>query len=127
MFVCLSEVGELHVLRQAFDLSVGQHDELLVGGRVNVEPITLLLEDLLHAHSHLDGMFGELEVEVVRKQGLELQTDEGTFGYHGSVLFLDREEVLVGLTIGEDHSLTTKSTNLRSTNIEHITVACQIG
>jgi hypothetical protein len=34
-------------------------------------------------------MARELEVEVVRKQGLELQTDESTLGNYGSMLLLN--------------------------------------
>ena len=98
-----------------------------------------ILEDGFHPHGHLDGVFGEAEVEDIfpllsrrgrgglTKQGIELEADEGTFGDDGAVLLLDREEMLVGLAVGEDDCLTTEGTNLRATDVEHIAMAGQIG
>ena len=56
-----------------------------------------------------------------------LQTDECTFGYYGTMLFLDGEEVLVGFAVGEDDCLSTKGANLCATDIEDIAVTGQIG
>ena len=127
MHIGLTPMGELHVGGKALDSLVRQDDKLLVGGRVDEELAAFLLEDLFHLHGHLDGVARELEVEVVSEQGLKLQTNERSLGNDGTVLLLNREEVLVGLTVGEDHCLATERTNLRATNIENIAVACQIG
>ena len=72
-------------------------------------------------------MARELKVEFVRKQGLELQADEGTLGNDGAVLLLDREEVLVGLAVGEDDGLAAQGANLCAADVEHVAVAGEIG
>ena len=72
-------------------------------------------------------MARQFEIEVVGEQGVELQADEGSLGNDGAVLFLDGEEMLVSLTVGEDDSLATEGTNLRTTDVEDVSVACEIG
>lgn len=72
-------------------------------------------------------MAGEVEVEVARKQRLKLQTDEGSLGDNGTVLLLDGEEMLMGTTVGENDRLTAQGTDLRSANIEDITMPGKIG
>ena len=78
MDVGLAPMGELYVASKALNGLVGQDDKLLVGGRVDEELAAFLLEDLLHLHGHLDGVARELEVEVVSKQRLKLQTNQQT-------------------------------------------------
>ena len=65
VMVGLSEMGEFDVSAQAFHLFVVDDYKLLVGGGVNEELITLFLEDGFHPHGHLDGVFGETEVEDI--------------------------------------------------------------
>lgn len=120
-------MGELHFLRQFLDQGIWQNDELLIGGRVNIELKAFLLEYLFHLHRHLDSVAGEVEIEIVGEEGFELQTYQGAFGYHGTVLLLDREEMLVSLPIGEYHRFATESTNLCTSDIEHVAMARQIG
>ena len=122
MVVGLAEVRELHLTTQPLCLFVVDDDKLLVGWRVDIEFITLTLENLLHLHCHTDGVFGEFEVKVVAKQGIELKTYQCAFGNDSTMLLLDGKEVLVSLSVGENHSLTTKGTNLRAADIEHVTV-----
>ena len=123
----LAPVCELDILRQSFHGFVGQDNKLLVGGRVDEELAALLLENLLHAHGHIDGVARQLEIQIVRKQRIKLQTYQCSLGYDGTMLLLDGEEVLVGLTVGEDDSLATEGANLRATNVEDVTVAGQVG
>ena len=127
VMVGLSEMGEFDVSAQAFHLFVVDDYKLLVGGGVNEELIAFLLEDGFHPHGHLDGVFGEAEIEIVCEEGIELEADEGTLGDDGAVLLLDREEMLVGLAVGEDNGLATEGTDLRAADVEHVTVAGQIG
>ena len=63
VMVRLAEVGELHLTAQTLHLFVVDDHELLIGGGVDKELVTLLLEDVLHPHGHLDGMFGEAVIE----------------------------------------------------------------
>ena len=127
MMVGLTKMRELYQMTQAFYLFVVYDDELLVGRRVDIELETLTLENLLHLHCHTDGMFGEFEVKVVAKQCIELKTDQCAFGNDGTMLLLDGEKMLVSLSVGENHSLTAKGTNLRAADIEHVAVTGEIG
>ena len=72
-------------------------------------------------------MLREAEIEVICKERLELQADKGTFGNDGSMLFLDGEEMLVGLAIGEDDGLATEGTDLCAADIKHVAVTGQVG
>ena len=123
----LPPVGELDVLRKSLYLGIGQNDELLVGGRVDVELIALLLEDLLHAHGHIVSVAGQFHVEVVGEQRLELEAYQCPFGNDGAVLLLDAEEVLVGGTVGEDDGLAAPGPYLGASDVEDIAVARQVG
>ena len=99
----------------------------MVGGGIYQELITFADEELLHAHRRLDGLLGELEVEVIREQCLKLQANESALGDHSTVLFLNGEEMLVRILMGEDHGLTAKCTDLRATDIEDVAVTGEIG
>ena len=72
-------------------------------------------------------MTREFEVEVIGKERLELESDKGSLGDDGTMLLLNREEMLVGLTVGEHDGLATKGANLGSSDIEHVAMAGQIG
>ena len=127
MVVGLTEMRELYFTLQLFYLFVVDDDELLVSGGIYIEFETLALENFLHPHGHLDGMFRKFEIKVVAKQRIKLQTNQCTFGNHGTVLFLDGEEMFVGFAVGEDHCLATEGSNLCTANIKHVTVAGEIG
>ena len=92
MLVCLSEVGELYVLRQPFYLRIGQHDELLVSGRIDVEVVTFFLKKLFHLHGHVDGVARQLKIKVVGEQCFKLQTDKCSLGNDGTMLLLDETQ-----------------------------------
>ena len=62
VMVRLAEMGELYFLTQTVYQSIVHNDKLLIGGRFDEELESLALENILHPHSHLDGMFGELEI-----------------------------------------------------------------
>ena len=107
MLVGLSEVRELHLLTQFIYLFVVDDYKLLIGWRVNIELESLTYKHVFHSHGHLDGMFRELKVKIVSKQRIELQPNKSSFGYNCTMLFLDREEVLVGIVMGKHYSLAT--------------------
>ena len=127
MDVGLSPMGKFHLLLQALDDVVGQDDELLVGGRLEPELITLFLEHPTHLHSLVNAVARQLEVEIIRKQCVELQSDKSSLGNDGAVLLLDGEEMLVGLTVGEHHRLATQGADLRAADVEHVAMARQEG
>ena len=56
VMVCLSEMRELHLTIQPLYLFVVYDNELLVCWRVNVELQPSFDKNILHSHSHLDGM-----------------------------------------------------------------------
>ena len=127
MVVVRPPVGEADVLRQLLHLLVGQDDELLVGGRVEIELIAVLLENLFHLHGFFYGVTGQLEVEVVGKQRLELQADECALGNDGSMLFLYGEEVLMGIAMRKHYSFAAQGSNLGTADVEDVAMASQIG
>ena len=127
MVIGLAKMRESNLLTETFSLFVVDNDKLLVSGGVDQELKTFSFEEILHPHGHSDGMLRELEIKLISEQGLELQTDECSFGYDGTVLLLNGEEVLVGFAVGKDHGLTAKGPNLRTADIEHVAVTGQIG
>ena len=127
MVVGLTEMGESNLLAEKISLFVSDDNKLLVGRGVDQKLEPLFLENILHPHGHLDGMFREMEVKLVGEQSFKLQADKGTFRNDGTVLFLDGEEVLMSLTIGKDHCLATEGADFRTADIEHVAVAGEIG
>ena len=126
IMVCLAEMGESDFLAKTLSLFVIDDDKLLVGRGVDVELKSFSDKERLHPHGHLDGMFGELEVEIIGEQRHKLQANKRALRYHGTVLFLDGEEMFVGFAVCEDHCLATEGTDFRTTDIEHVAVAGQI-
>ena len=51
------------------------------------------------------GVAGNLEIEVVGEQGIELQSEQSALCEYGSMLLLYAEEMLVGIMVGEHHGL----------------------
>lgn len=83
LLVGLAEMCEKHLFAQTLYLCIVDDDKLLVGWRVYKELISLSLEDIFHPHSHLNGVFRELEVKVVGEKGIELQAYKCSLGYYG--------------------------------------------
>ena len=65
IMIRLAEMGESDFLPKMLCLFVIDDDKLLVGGGVDLEFKSFSDKEILHPHGHLDGMFGELEVEIV--------------------------------------------------------------
>ena len=61
--VGLTEMGEGDTLGQALGNSIGEDNELLIGGGIDIEGEAATLEKLLHEKGHLNGMTREGEVE----------------------------------------------------------------
>ena len=61
--VGLTEMGEGDTLGQALGNGIGEDNELLIGGGIDIESETATLEELLHAQGHLNGITREGEVE----------------------------------------------------------------
>ena len=125
--VVLAPAGEKEVLGKPFDLAILKDDELLVGRRVDKERIALALEDVLHAHCHVDGMAGNVEIKAVGEQGIELNAYEPSLCHQCSVLFCDREEVRMGIAVSEDDCFATQGTDLRAADVEYVAVLGEIG
>lgn len=100
--VVFPPIREQEVVGQALYLFVVENYKLLVGGRVNEERIAFPSEDVLQAHRHVNGMLGDVEVEAVGEQCVELYAYEASLCHEGSVLFCDAEEVRMGFAAGED-------------------------
>jgi hypothetical protein len=61
--VGLTEMGEGDTLGQALGYGIGEDNELLIGGGIDIESEAATLEKLLHEKGHLNGMTREGEVE----------------------------------------------------------------
>ena len=61
------------------------------------------------------------------EEGFELESDERSLGDDGTMLFLDREEMLMGLAVGEDDGFATKGSYLGASDIENIAVTGKEG
>jgi len=61
--VGLTEMGEGDTLGQALGNGIGEDNELLIGGGIDIESEAATLEELLHEKGHLNGMTREGEVE----------------------------------------------------------------
>ena len=85
-------VGEVFCLLQ------GDGDELLVGGRVEMECVSLLQECVTYAHGLIDGVATDVEIDgvadvvgivrgvaVAAHEGVELQCHGPAFGQKGTV------------------------------------------
>ena len=67
-------MGELHLLLQLAHLAVGNHHKLLIGGRIQEEGVAVVSKQLLQLHGHTNGMGGDVEIEIIRKQRIKLHT-----------------------------------------------------
>ena len=118
---------EEDILCQFRSLRIVDDDKLLVCGGVEVEAVTLSFEQVAHLLGHHVGMTGDVEIQVVSEQGVKLQTVQAPFGDDRSVLFLDAEEMVVGIVMGEHHRLAAQRSHLRTTDIEHVAVLGEVG
>ena len=131
--VGLTEMGEGDTLGQALGNGIGEYNELLIGGRIDIEGIAVLTEQRLHLHGHRNGMLRELEIKgrtfIIDRgeKGLELQADKSTLGNDGTMLLLNGEEMLMGRTIGEDDGLATEGAYLGASDIEDIAMTGKEG
>ena len=67
-----------YCLSQLFYLFLGEHDKLLIGGRVgDGEPC--IGEELSHPHRHVNGMTCNAEIQVIGEQGIKLHTCQSAF------------------------------------------------
>ena len=114
--------GEIDLFLQGLYQGVGDDDKLLVGGRVEVEREACRAQDVLQLFRHVDGMGGDLQVEVVGEQGIELDACQPPLGKQGSVLFDDTEETAGGSTTGEDNGFAAEGTDLGAADVEGIAV-----
>ena len=67
-------MGEDDLLFQLVHFIVRNHQELLIGGRIEEELIAQVGEQLFQFHRHTHSMGGDVEIEIVGEQRIELHT-----------------------------------------------------
>lgn len=80
-------------MAQTVDFAVGQHEEELVGRRVDVGAISLPEQRLPEAAGRRDGLPRDTQIESVGEERLELEAQQPTLGQQGAVLLDEGEEV----------------------------------
>ena len=75
MVVGLAELGVADLTGKTLGKVVGQYDELLVGGRVDVEGEMVGLEKGAQALGHGDGVAREGEIQWERRRILEMRRE----------------------------------------------------
>ena len=118
-------MGEDDLLFQFVHFIVRNHQELLIGGRIEEELIAQVGEQLFQFDRHTHGMGRDVEIEIVGEQRIKLHAYQTTFCQQGTVTLDDGEETLRRIATGEDNGLTTKGANLRSTDIECVAMGSQ--
>ncbi len=105
---------------QPLAVGMGEDDELLVGGRVDVEAVAPLGKSAAELHGHADGMAGNAQVEPVGEERVELQAQQAAFCKQGAVLLDEGEEVGEQLRVGNDDGLAEKRTHFCAADVEHV-------
>jgi hypothetical protein len=68
--------GETVLLAEGLQLGIAENGELLVGGAVNQETDISFLQCGLDAHSLVNGVLGNLPIEIVGKECGKLYTEQ---------------------------------------------------
>ena len=84
-------------------------------------------EQLAQAESHTDGVAGNVEIETVGEQRVELYTGQSALGQQGPMLLDDVEEVAGCIVTGEYYRLAAEGTHLRAADIKDVAMAGQPG
>ena len=97
---------------------VGQHRELLVGGGGDGEAIAQGHHAVPQADGHVVGMAGDVEIEAVLQQGLELKGHKAALGQDGPPLLHVPAEVVQRLF--QHQSLSEESAVLGAADVERV-------
>ena len=108
------------LLIQRLDLVVVYDEELLICRRVEVQSVSLLCHDLLHAHRSIYRALSDPEVQLICEERVELDAREPSFGAEREVALDQGREVLRHVVLGEDKSLAAEGAALCTADIENI-------
>ena len=72
---------------QPVDFAVRQDEELLVGRRVDVEPVSLVEQGRFQLQGRRDGLTGDPQIEPVGEERLELDAGQAAFGQQGADVY----------------------------------------
>ena len=93
-------------LQARYRLAVKQ-DKLLVCRGIAIHLITLADEGVTQSHRLIDGMKGNLEVQVVGHQRVKLDAQQTALGHQGTMLLDDGKEMGRCIVVREDNRLAT--------------------
>ena len=101
--------------------------ENLVGRGVKGQRIAVFSEGFPQFVSCPDGGISDVEVEIIREEGIELEPGYKALGQEGTVLFDDGEEMGNQARIRKDDHLAEQGSAFRPADVEGTTETCQIG
>ena len=94
--------------------------ELLVGGRIDVEPIAFFRKHRFQFLRQIDGVGTNAGIQVIGKQGIKLHPYQTAFGEHGTLLFYHGAELPRHITVREHHRFPTQGAHFGATDIKHV-------
>ena len=103
-----------------FSLGCSENGELLVGVRIKEEGNPLFLEGLPNQQRLLHRLFCQVKIEVVSKQGLELDSQKPSLCQHSALLLDKIAEILLQSWIGNHHCLSKQGSLLCAANVEDV-------
>ena len=70
--------------------------------------------------SHLDGVAGDLEIQVVGEQRVELNAQQPALGHAAAPLLHNKAEILFQIFVHDDNGFAEQGAHLGATDVEHI-------
>ena len=104
---------------EGFHVVVFQDYKLLIGRCFKEEGNPFFLQHGNHFLRPVDGVRSDAAVEVVRKEGVELDAQQAALRQEGAMLFDGGEEVLRGF-LRENDSFTAQGTDLGAADVEDV-------
>ena len=78
------------------------------------------IEGIADLHGHVDGVLADAEIQVVRKQRVELQAEQAALGQQRAVLFGNGGEISRHVVLCKDCGLAEQRADLRAADVEHV-------
>ena len=111
---------------ELFERRVRENRELLVCGRICEECAARFLTDGGDALRLHDGLFGDLKVQVVGEQHVELDAEQTALGQHAAALLDVVAEIGLDFRVCDDDCFAEQRAHLRAADVEHIAQVAQV-
>ena len=112
------------LLTQDCQLLIRNDGILLVRGGVEQQGIAVGNKDLPDLERHINGVAGNLEIQIVGKQRVKLDTQQTALGQHAAALLHHKAEVLLQCRVHNDHGFTEQRTYLGAADVKYVAQPC---